>query len=331
MTYFLGVTRLVFLWFVKSTTAVAALCLATASWAQSSAPALWPTIPFSRGADLCQYQDAYSRSRSSLMREMGAQVKELVFLGATPEEALVPLVVIDGLITKNRALATGGPGWDVTLEAAIKSSLDQMMREASPRVRKIGFYNPGSLVDLLNNLREQRQRGALDSRMLGRVSGVAWGTYSFASGCKGDILLTVHVELRSGETFSFSGSGLPETAAYMVASRMFTAFQTTRFPSDVLLGGKRLTLVGTPAGPVSHTPTPADGERACASMNARLPTAEEYEQLSLLGDWSGGVSLKHDIWVLPAGKVLAPDLRNPSPIRSPDEVRGQDLHFYCVR
>ena len=66
-------------------------------------------------------------------------------------------------------------------------------------------------------------------------------------------------------------------------------------------------------------------------MNARLPSAEEYEQLSMLGDWSGGVSLKHDIWVLAGGKVLAPDLRNPSPIRSVDEVRGQDLHFYCVR
>lgn len=307
------------------------LAAAMAAHAQSSAPALWPTIPFVRGQDLCQYQDAYSRSRSSLMREMSAQVKELVFLGATPEEALLPLVVIDGLISKNRALAAGGPGWDVTLEAAVKSALDQMMREASPRVRKIGFYNPGSLVELLNNLREQRRRGALDSRLLGRVSGVAWGTYSFGSGCRGDILLTVHVELRSGETYSFSGSGLPETAAYMVASRMFTAFQSTRFPSDVLLGNKRLTLVGTPAGPVTHTPTPADGERACASMSARLPTAEEYEQLSLLGDWSGGVSLKHDIWALSAGKVLAPDLRNPSPIRSADEVRGQELHFYCVR
>ena len=299
--------------------------------AQSSAPALWPTIPFVRGQDLCQYQDAYSRSRSALMREMSAQVKELVFLGATPEEALVPLVVIDSLITKNRALAAGGPGWDVTLEAAIKSSLDQMMREASPRVRRIGFFNPGSLVDLLNNLREQRQRGPLDSRLLSRVSGVAWGTYSFASGCRGEILLTLHVELRSGETFSFSGSGLPETAAHMVANRLFTAFQTTRFPSEVLIGSKKITLVGTPAGPVVHTPTPADGERACAAMNARLPTAEEYEQLSLLGDWSGGVSLKHDIWALAGGKVLAPDLRNPSPIRSADEVRGQDLHFYCVR
>ena len=299
--------------------------------AQISAPALWPTIPFVRGQDLCQYQDAYSRSRSALMREMSAQVKELVFLGATPEEALVPLVVIDSLITKNRALAAGGPGWDVTLEAAIKSSLDQMMREASPRVRRIGFFNPGSLVDLLNNLREQRQRGPLDSRLLSRVSGVAWGTYSFASGCRGEILLTLHVELRSGETFSFSGSGLPETAAHMVANRLFTAFQTTRFPSEVLIGSKKITLVGTPAGPVVHTPTPAEGERACAAMNARLPTADEYEQLSLLGDWSGGVSLKHDIWALAGGKVLAPYLRNPSPVRSADEVRGQDLHFYCVR
>lgn len=306
-------------------------CVTFSASAQSSAPALWPTIPFIRGQDLCQYQDVYSRGRSALMREMGAQVKELVFLGATPAEASVPLVLIDSLIAKNRALATGGPGWDVTLEAAVKSSLDQLMREVSPRVRKIGFYNPGSLVDMLNNLSAQRRRGALDARLLGRISGVAWGTYSFASGCRGDIVLTVHVELRNGQTFSFSGTGMPDVAAQMVASRMFTAFQATHFPSEVLLAGKRLSLVGTPAGPVTHVPTPAEGERACAAMNARLPTAEEYEQLSLLGDWSGGVSLNHDIWVLPGGRVLAPDLRNPSPIRSADEVRGQDLHFYCVR
>lgn len=315
----------------KRLTSAFLMFLSVLAHAQSSAPALWPSIPFIRGQDLCQYQDVYSRSRSALMREMSNQVKELVFLGATPEEALVPLVVIDSLITKNRALAAGGPGWDVTLEAAIKSSLDQMVREASPRVRKVGFFNPGSLVELLNNLREQRKRGALDARMLSRVSGVAWGTYSFASGCRGEILLTLHVELRSGETFSFSGSGLPETAAYMVANRLFTAFQATRFPSEVLLGHKKITLAGTPAGPVTHTPTPADGERACALMNARLPTADEYEQLSLLGDWSGGVSLKHDIWALAGGMVLAPDLRNPSPVRAADEVRGQELHFYCVR
>jgi hypothetical protein len=43
------------------------------------------------------------------------------------------------------------------------------------------------------------------------------------------------------------------------------------------------------------------------------------------------VSLRNDVWVLPGGKVYAPDLPNPSPVRNADEVRGPDLHFYCVR
>ena len=34
---------------------------------------------------------------------------------------------------------------------------------------------------------------------------------------------------------------------------------------------------------------------------------------------------------LAGNKVLAPNLRNPSPVRDPDEVRGEDIHFYCVK
>jgi len=30
-------------------------------------------------------------------------------------------------------------------------------------------------------------------------------------------------------------------------------------------------------------------------------------------------------------KVMAPDLRNPSPVRSAAEFPGQDFSYYCVR
>jgi hypothetical protein len=29
--------------------------------------------------------------------------------------------------------------------------------------------------------------------------------------------------------------------------------------------------------------------------------------------------------------VLSSTLRKPSPVRQPEEARGEDLHFYCVR
>ena len=70
---------------------------------------------------------------------------------------------------------------------------------------------------------------------------------------------------------------------------------------------------------------------ACSSMHARLPTVAELEFLAALSDYNGGVSLRSDVWVLPGGMVYAPDLPNPSPVRSADEVSGPDLHFYCVR
>jgi ornithine cyclodeaminase len=72
-------------------------------------------------------------------------------------------------------------------------------------------------------------------------------------------------------------------------------------------------------------------ERACRSIQARLPTVEEYEFMAHLGDWSQGVSLQGRVWALSSNLVLAPDLPNPSPIRSPSEVPGMDIHYYCVR
>jgi len=108
---------------------------------------------------------------------------------------------------------------------------------------------------------------------------------------------------------------------------LFRQFQGTRFPSQVNLKGISLTLLGAPGSPISHVPTPLMAEQACASMKARLPTWEEYEFVSILGDWNGGISLNNDVWSLPGGKVLSPTLRNPSPVRQPEEARGQDLHF----
>ncbi len=308
---------------------VMAMCL---FWtASAAAVTLWPTIPFIRGQDLCQYQDAYGRSRSAHRKEMIREVTELMAMGAETKDAVQAITTIDKLIDKQRQMARIGSGMDVTLESVIKSSLDQIYRELQPRERKLSFFNSTSLIDLLTELREQHRQERVDAKQLARLSGLAWGTYAFAPSCNNDILLTLHVTLHGGQTYNFNAKGEPEWVANAIANMLFKQFQTTHFPSEVNLNGTRLTLVGAPGSPVSHAPTPVMAEKACASVKARLPTWEEYELLGILGDWNGGVSLNRNVWTLTGGKVLSPTLRNPSPVRQPEEARGEDLHFYCVR
>ncbi len=297
----------------------------------ANATTLWPTIEFIRGQDLCQYQDAYGRSRSAQRKEMISQVTQLMAMGAETRDAVQAITTIDKLIDQQRLVAQIGTGMDVTLESVVKSSLDQIYRDVQPKERKLSFFNPTTLIELLNELKEQHRQQRVDAAQLKGLSGIAWGTYAYGPNCSNDILLTLHVTLHGGETYNFSATGEPEWAANAVANKLFQQFQATRFPSVVNVNGKSLTLVGAPGSPVSHAPSPALAEKACASLKARLPSWEEYELLAMLGDWNGGVSLNHDVWTLSGGKVLAPNLRNPSPVRQPDEARGEDLHFYCVR
>ena len=297
----------------------------------ASATTLWPTIPFIRGQDLCQYQDAYGRSRSASRKEMILDVSQLMAMGAETPDAVQAIVTIDKLINQQRQMARVGAGMDVTLESVIKASLDQIYRDVHPKERKLSFFNPTTLIELLNELKEQHRQERVDDKQLARLSGIAWGTYAYGPSCSNDILLTLHVNLHGGETYNFSAKGEPEWAANAVAAKLFQQFHATRFPAVVHVNGKPLTLVGAPGSPVSHAPTPALAEKACASVKARLPTWEEYEMLAMLGDWNGGVSLNHDVWTLAGGKVLSPNLRTPSPVRQPEEARGEDLHFYCVR
>jgi hypothetical protein len=292
---------------------------------------LWSTIPFIRGQDLCQYQDAYGRSRSASRNEMVRDVKDLMAMGAEAKDAAAVIVALDQLIDKQRQTASTGLGMDVTLEGLLKAALDQTYRDVHPKIRKLSFFNPNTLIELLTTLKDQQRQGQMEPKQFAKISGIAWGTYAYAPSCNNDILLTLHVALHTGETINFSAKGEVEWAANRIAQMLFSHFQATQFPSDVTLNGKRLTLLGTPGAPVGHAPSSTIAEKSCASIKSRLPTWEEYESLGILGDWNGGITLKYDVWALAGNKVLAPNLRNPSPVRDPDEVRGEDIHFYCVR
>ena len=306
--------------------------MAASTTSYAAAPlSLWPTIPFIRGQDLCQFQDAYGKSRNELAQEMAGRLKDLLSFGAEADDALDSLLAIDALIDKNRRLASSGQAMDLTLEASLRAALDGLYREIKPKDRKLTFLNPTPLLDLLRELRSAQRQSTLNQQQLAKISGFAWGTYAYGPGCRGDLLVTLHIELGSGASHSFQAQGRPESVMTAVAAQMFKQVQRTVFPSVVNMGKKSLTLLGAPGSPIGMAPTPAVAEAACAAGRGRLPLLDEYEFLSALGEWSGGVALDHSYWALADGHVLAPDLRNPSPVRHPEDVNSNEIYFYCVR
>jgi len=156
-------------------------------------------------------------------------------------------------------------------------------------------------------------------------------TYSYAPTCKGDLLVTIHVVLPRGETVSFQAQGRPENVMALIAKKMVQHFQRTSFPTLVAMGDRFIVLVGAPGTSINIAPTPKIAEEACSAIKARLPTEKEYEFLSILGDWNGGISLDHKMWAMAGGHVMSPDTRNPSPVRHPEDVNYQEVNFFCVR
>lgn len=300
--------------------------------AQATAPvALWPTIPFIRGQDLCQYQDAYGRSAAEISQGLTRNLTALLRAGADPSRSVELLQAIVETTHEIRDKATAGYGMDVLLEGSFKAALDGVYAEQRPRQRNLTFFNPAPLNDLVRELRDEKRQGYLDAKTIKGLSGIAWGTYSFSPLCRGDVVVTLHIEAACGQTYNFRATGRPEAVMRPIALQAFARFQSTGFPSKVRMGHRTLELIGAPGHPIGVAATTAIAEGACASLQARLPTEEEYEFLSVKGDWNGGVCLSHNVWALKAGNVLAPDYRNPSPIRRADEFVGTELRFYCVR
>lgn len=292
---------------------------------------VWPTIPFVRGQDLCQYQDAYGRSRSAQVKEMSEGITEFLRAGAKAADAAHLMTAVDTLVDKNRQLASVPGGMDITLGGNLKAEVDRLYREIRPQRQMLSFSHASGLNEVLANVRRPGQEGPLTREQLTRLNGLIWGTYSYAPRCAGDLLVTVHVELKSGKSYSFNSGGRLEVVVADLAHQLLREFQSTQFPTTVTMGNRRLTLLGTPGGVVCTAPSAVEAERACKAMNARLPTPEEYDYLNILGDWNGGITLGREMWALAGNLIFAPDLRNPSPVRTPQEVQCRELKFICVR
>jgi hypothetical protein len=235
------------------------------------------------------------------------------------------------LIDKNKALATEGSGMDITLEATLKASVNYLSRNINPQNTRLEFANPGTATETLQGVKNNQRFDTTDPALLIKVKGFVWGTYSYSPGCKGDVLVTLHVVLPKGESVSFQDQGRPENVMRKLAMQMVTHFQKTSFPTMIIMGNRILVLVGAPGSSINQAPNSEIAREACQMVQARLPTEKEYEYLSILGDWNGGVSLGHAFWALPNNMVFSPDTRNPTPVRTHAEVQFAQVNFYCVK
>ena len=153
---------------------------------------LWPTIPFIRGQDLCQYHDAYGRSKAQMAQDLTRDMILLLREGANVQSAFAILSSMDDMANKNRALASAGLGMDVVLEGSFKAALDGVYRGVNPAQKRIAFFNPLPLIQVVRELHDQKRQGYLDQRYLNDLSGVVWGMYSFSPSCHGDLTVTLH-------------------------------------------------------------------------------------------------------------------------------------------
>lgn len=313
------------------------LLFSTVTMADGNIPAdgrvdIWPSIPFIRGADLCAYKDAYGQSRNQYMNTMIDHARSLLSMGARGKEALDLMVNFNNMYDYNKNVAMSNPYlYDVTLESSLKAYISGYYRDLRPKTQKISFTHVNDIISIVDAARNGQRDGWLDQNMLDKLDYIAYGTYTLAPNCAGDIQVTLHLIGRTGLSENYIAVGKPQYVMSQIASAIFTQFQRTQFPSKLKIGNKEITLVGGLNGSVDKVPDPAFAEDACATLDARLPNQKELEMISMYGDWSGGVSVNEATWAMPGGKVFTNRLRNPSPVREKWEVNDEEYLYYCIR
>ena len=292
---------------------------------------IWPTIPFMRGADLCKYKDAYSETRSEYMKKMVGLAKDLLSeKKVNAQDALQMLTTFNYMYDKNQEMAMKSGSMDATLESNLKSSLDQLYREVNPRVKKISFTNVNDIIEVIKIVSSGGRDGHLTNKMLSKLDYVAYGTYSLAPNCRGDIQVNIHMIGKNGILESFMAIDTPDRVMMNIANQIFIKFQKTEFPSQVKIGKKVLTLVGGLNGGIDMANSPELAESFCESQDARLPTKMELEIINGYGSWSGGVSFNNETYVLPDGQIYVSRFKS-YPVRHLDEVNEKEYSYYCVQ
>jgi hypothetical protein len=295
---------------------------------------IWPSIPFVRGLDECAYNQAYSQTRLEYMDRLTSMASNLMESGAKGSEALQMLVTFDAMYDKNARNAVAGKYMEVTLENTLKAYLDGYYRNLDVINKNITFRHINSIQRIIRDASNGQRTGYLPENTFDYLDYVAYGSYTLAPNCRGNVSVTLTLVDRDGYTKSYHAINKPSVVMSEIASRMFEDFQRTSFPSKVKIRNRTMTLLGAPNGSIGTANDPQRAQYACEDMGGRLPKERELESLSYLGDWNGGVSINRAVWAITYGnstRVYHPGLMNPSPVRRISEVNSRNIKYYCVK
>lgn len=292
---------------------------------------IWPSTPFIRGLDACGYHQAYSQTRFEYMQDMTQLATELMSYGALGSEALEMLINFDALYEKHKALAVQGRFLDVTLENTLKAFLDSFYNNPQYRTRTRNVYfkhaNPVAII-----LRQARRNTNVNvpNNILDHVDYVAYGSYTLAPNCQGNINATLTLVGKDNITETFQATGRPTVVMSSIAAQIFNRFQQTKFPSKLRIGSRTITLLGALNGRVDTVRSVKVAKQSCTILGGRLPSESELEIIDSYGDWNGGVSIGRAVWALHSGKVYHPGLGD-YPVRNVSEVNTRKFNYYCIK
>lgn len=257
---------------------------------------IYPSIPFIEGADLMAFHEAYSKTRSEQFGELVQSAESLIKAGASGKEALDMVIAFDKLITKRKEDSKKRMG--VSLEGYFNSRLNDLYQYYNPEKRRLDFRHVDIPRNILDHVNQGFRPGYATDEMLNELDFVIYGSFS-ANRNKAQIDVALYVvNVHSGITRVYGGSGYPEQAAYQAADKLFDEFQRTQMPKTYSLkNGKRITLVkeGRIAGGYAAMKNLyVRAQTTCEMAGARLASEEELLSLDALGRYNGGITLYED-------------------------------------
>ncbi|MCO4754660.1 MAG: hypothetical protein KC478_09255 [Bacteriovoracaceae bacterium] len=290
----------------------------------------WPRIPFNIvGANLCEFESAYSQTRSEYIGEMVGHAEKLLLAGDT--DPVKTLQAFNEMYQKNLKYARKGLG--VTLENTFKSYLDQFYRSINPRQKRLEFKYVQPVDQVINAAISGGQAARISRSDAAKVDLLAYGTYSMSPNCNGQVVVTLTIINKDGYTKDYIAQGRAHQVMSNIATQVFDDYQRTKFPSKIKLPRKTLQLLGGLNGSIDTARFLREAQMSCESMDARLPTEYEYKMLNAYGTYSGGVSLggRGVLWAMSGDYVFVPEYQR-NPVRDVSSMgRTSSYKYICVR
>lgn len=331
---------------------LAALVMSAPLLASAKTEYIWVSIPSLRGADLCNFKDVYSNTRSEYTKEMIKRSSELLEKGATGEQVLVLLKEFDSLYDKHREETINS--MDLTLEFLIKGNLDNHFASFNPRERKIQFRSPEEMTLFIQMLMRNQRPEYVLAEYKKKIDYLAYGSYSIADNCRSGIHFSLSlVNTKNGNVITFNAIGTPDQVTNQIAGKLFDHFQKTRFPSTIKnADGSKLTIIGTPSNNLRKKVRWAVGDSSCKNSGGRLPTADEIRVIHSYGDYAGGITIdnhnfpghKGDLTFLihePNSAYINYDddivendvfiIKNDQAVKNISQLNAKTHYFFCVK